>query len=84
MYGLVMKKFCFQNKNKEKTLLTSQKLSPRIHHKLIPNIILQGFSQVTQLDKNAATKRGDKRDTGSIFESGRSPGGGQNSPLQCT
>ena len=37
---------------------------------------------MTQLDKNAATNAGDKRDMGLILESERSPGGGHGNPLQ--
>ena len=34
--------------------------------------------------KNPPANAGDIRDTGSIPESGRSPGGGHGNPLQCS
>ena len=34
--------------------------------------------------KNPPASAGDARDVGSIFELGRSPGGGQGNPLQCS
>ena len=39
---------------------------------------------VIQLIKNTPTNAGDTRDVGSIPGSGRSPGGGCGSPLQCS
>ena len=39
-------------------------------------------SQVVLVVKNPPASAGDVRDTGSVPESGRSPGGGNNNPLQ--
>ena len=45
---------------------------------------LRGASQVVLVVKNPPASAGDKRDTGSISGSGRSPGGGHGNPLQCS
>ena len=41
-------------------------------------------SQVVLVIKNLPANAGDVRDTGSIPELGRSPGGGHDKPLQCS
>ena len=41
-----------------------------------------GASQMVLMVKNPPARAGDMRDVGSIFELGRSPGGGHGNPLQ--
>ena len=41
-----------------------------------------GASQVVLVVKNPPANAGDSRDTGSIPEMGRAPGGGHSNPLQ--
>ena len=48
----------------------------------IPPILGNVTSQMAQLVKNPFANAGDTGDTGSIPGSGRSPGGGNGSPLQ--
>ena len=48
----------------------------------IPLYNLPEASQVALLLKNLPANAGDKRDPGSVFGSGRSPGGGNGNPLQ--
>ena len=43
-----------------------------------------GASQVTPVVKNPPANAGDIREAGSILELGRSPGGGNGNPLQCS
>ena len=43
---------------------------------------VEGASQVVLVGKNPPANAGDVRDTGSISELGRSPGGGHSNPLQ--
>ena len=45
-------------------------------------LYIKWASQVAIVVKNLTTKSGDIRDTGSIFGSGRSPGGGHSNLLQ--
>ena len=45
-------------------------------------VYIKWASQVAIVVKNLTTKSGDIRDTGSIFGSGRSPGGGHSNLLQ--
>ena len=45
---------------------------------------MRGSSQVALVVKNLPTNVGDTRDTGSITGSGRSPGVGNDTPLQCS
>ena len=44
--------------------------------------VVDGASQVALVVKNPPAKAGDVRDVGSIPETGRSPGGGHDNPLQ--
>ena len=46
------------------------------------NVFLRHYSQVALLVKSTPANEGDSRDTGLIFESGRSPGGGHGNPHQ--
>ena len=46
--------------------------------------LFSGASQVVLMIKNPPANAGDLRDTGSIPGSGRSPGGGNSNPLQCS
>ena len=50
------------------------------------NLVLteEWASQVALEVKNPPANAGDKRDTGSVPRSGRSPGGGHGNPLQWT
>ena len=48
----------------------------------IPLYNIPEASQVALLLKNLPANAGDKRDPGSVFGSGRSPGGGNGNPLQ--
>ena len=48
----------------------------------IPPILGNVTSQMAQVVKNPFANAGDTGDTGSIPRSGRSPGGGNGSPLQ--
>ena len=49
---------------------------------LLYTVILPGASQVAPVVKNPPVNAGHTRDVGSILESGRSPGGGNDNPLQ--
>ena len=49
-----------------------------------PTLVFLWASQVAQLVKNLPANAGDKRDAGLIPVSGRSPGQGNGSPLQCS
>ena len=57
--------------------------SPWGHKELnMTELLTQGVSQVTLVVKNFPGNEGDARDMGSIFGSGRFPGGGNGNPLQ--
>ena len=57
--------------------------SPWGHKELdTTELLTQGVSQVTLVVKNFSGNEGDARDMGSVFGSGRSPGGGNGNPLQ--
>ena len=49
-----------------------------------PNSLKFGTFQVVQVVKNPPANAGDVRDMGSIPGSGRSPGGGNGCPVQCS
>ena len=48
------------------------------------SIIHLGASQVALVVKSLPASAGDSRDSGSIPGSGRSPGGGNGNPFQCS
>ena len=52
--------------------------------KVTPQLILKVNSQAALVAKNPPASAGDVRDAGSIPGSGRSPGGGHCTPLQCS
>ena len=55
-----------------------------MENKFVADAIIYWASQVVLVVKNPSANAGGIRDAGSISESGISPGGGHDNPLQCS